>query len=195
MTIIGDVHGKINKYYQIICELKNEKSIQLGDFGFKKEHLWHIENVDYNNHKILFGNHDDTNYLDDNHSLGDSYTFNYKNNKIMTVRGAYSIDKRFRTSNIDWWENEQLSYLEFQEIINQYEEYKPEIMLTHDCPNSIRKLFFNITDNTITSQALETMLEIHQPKLWLFGHHHISVDQIVNGTRFICLKELETFTI
>lgn len=47
----------------------------------------------------------------------------------------------------------------------------------------------------ITSDGLQAMFEIHQPDIWIFGHHHKSIDTIVNGTRFICLKEADYITI
>ena len=42
---------------------------------------------------------------------------------------------------------------------------------------------------------LQMMLNEHEPELWIFGHHHRSVDQYVNNCRFKCLAELETFEI
>lgn len=40
VTLIGDVHGKFDQYYNIV---KNkEYSIQLGDFGFTKDWLFII---------------------------------------------------------------------------------------------------------------------------------------------------------
>jgi hypothetical protein len=35
------------------------------------------------------------------------------------------------------------------------------------------------------------MWETHQPELWIFGHRHVPFDQVANGTRFVCLAELE----
>lgn len=39
------------------------------------------------------------------------------------------------------------------------------------------------------------MLEIHRPKVWVFGHYHIDKDFELNGTRFICLNELSTIDV
>jgi hypothetical protein len=30
----------------------------------------------------------------------------------------------------------------------------------------------------------------HKPKLWIFGHWHVPFDEVIAGTRFICLPEL-----
>ena len=196
MTIIGDVHGKINDYWKLITTLdKNEQSICVGDFGFKKQHDWLIDdsNIDTALHKINFGNHDYYPYLESKHSCKNWYY--YTNYKLMTIRGAKSIDTWHRTEGIDWFTNEELSYLEGKNILNIYETIKPEIVVSHDCPQSIKQSIFGYTDLSITSTILEECLIIHKPKLWIFGHHHQSINTVINNTNFICLDELETYKI
>ena len=180
LLIIGDVHGKINEYWKILqkCD-KRYYSIQVGDFGFSKQHEWHLNNIDYSQHQINFGNHDDYTYLDKPHSLSN---WSISTSGLMTVRGAYSVDKAYRTENVDWWANEELNYEEMQRAIDSYISNKPKIMITHDCPHEARQSLFGITEN-------------HQPELWVFGHHHKSKNEVINGTRFICLAELETMAI
>lgn len=39
------------------------------------------------------------------------------------------------------------------------------------------------------------MFTAHKPKLWLFGHWHMPFDEVVSGTRFICLAELATIDV
>lgn len=189
--IIGDVHGKINAYWKL---LQNHKgmSIQVGDFGLKKKHEWHLKNIDSSLHKINFGNHDDYTYLKERHSLGD---YGEIAKGIMNVRGANSIDKSFRTENLDWWSNEELSYYEMNSAIDFYILKKPRVMITHDCPKEVKKELFGISDKSMTTNGLQAMFEAYQPDLWIFGHNHRSKNEIINGTRFICLAELETMTI
>lgn len=193
ILVIGDVHGKIDEYYKIIQKYKPEFSIQIGDFGFKKEHEWFLKNVNYFSNKVLFGNHDDYKFLNGKHSLGNYF---YENKfKVMTVRGANSIDKQYRIEGFSWWSNEELSYQEMNEAIEVYSKNKPKIMLTHDCPQSIREKVFGIYDKSITSMGLQSMLELHKPDLWIFGHHHKSIDIVTDGVRFKCLNELEVFEL
>ncbi len=192
MIVIGDVHGKVDAYYKKIQ--KHKETIQVGDFGFAKQHQWHLENVK-GKHYINFGNHDDTTFVNERHSLRD---YGMYNSEIMTVRGAFSIDKQYRTEGVSWWANEELNYTQMEAAVEYYAQSKPSIMITHDCPSSVRKELFGINDEdnkTLTTQGLQAMFEIHQPKLWLFGHHHESKNEVINGTRFICLAELETFKI
>jgi len=194
MIIIGDIHGKISEYQKIIE--KHSSSLQLGDFGFKSQYEWYINNIDMNRHKIIMGNHDDTNYL--------KYTngnFSYDvSNEIFSIRGAMSIDKSKRISGIDWFENEELNYLESMEVMDEYEKIKPKIVVSHDCPAFVAEEFFGFPQNDInykskTRTFLNVLYDIHKPELWIFGHNHKHIDSIINGTRFICLAELETFVL
>lgn len=193
LLIIGDVHGKINEYWKILQKWdKRHCSIQVGDFGFSKQHEWHLKNIDYSQHQINFGNHDDYTYLDKPHSLSN---WSISTSGLMTVRGAYSVDKAYRTENVDWWANEELNYEEMQRAIDSYIFNKPKIMITHDCPHEAREKLFGINEKSITTNGLQAMFENHQPELWVFGHHHKSKNEVINGTRFICLAELETMTL
>lgn len=190
LLVIGDVHGNLYDYENILKKCSCS-SIQVGDFGFSKHHKWHLKNINYTQHKINFGNHDDYTYLREFHSLGD---FSIRTD-MMTVRGAFSIDKICRTENISWWSNEELNYEEMQKAIDFYILNKPKIMITHDCPQEVRKTLFKINEKSITSNGLQIMFEAHQPELWIFGHHHKSKNELINNTRFVCLKELETMVL
>ena len=199
ITIVGDVHGKINEYHDIIqaCDY----SICVGDFGFKREWDWFLDNIfdsTKNQHWINPGNHDygpnmryQINGSTGNYSYFDQFD-------IFTVRGADSIDKHLRTNGIDWFENEELNYSEQLAAYDSYVFHKPKIMITHDCPQSVMLQLFPISWSYGASQTrtmLDHMLLAHQPDIWLFGHHHRSVNHQINNTRFICLNELETYKI
>lgn len=194
MIIIGDVHGRTDEYYKIIQSTK-ENTIQLGDFGFYKHHTWFLENVDFKKHKVSFGNHDDYTFLDKPHSLGDYSMQMEKDQVLMTVRGAYSIDQNRRAPYIDYWPNEEFNQKEAKKAFTRYKAFKPNIMITHDCPHSVREHMFDITDKSITTDLLEEMLQFHSPDVWIFGHHHQSRDEVIGKTQFICLNELETYKI
>jgi len=193
MRFIGDVHGKIDQYLKIIADC--DESIQVGDMGVGFVPLPETPFNDYNvEHYFIRGNHDNlSEALYFGNYLVDSQYWNEFGNIYMFVGGAESIDKHYRTEGVDWWRDEELSYAEFQEVINRYEQLKPNVMVTHDCPQSIvgyLKLSA-INDVSATRQALQTMLDIHRPQLWVFGHWHKSLDITIDGTRFVCLNELE----
>lgn len=190
LIIIGGVHGKVNRYWDIIKTHKGT-SIQVGDFGFKPHHLWHHVNVDAKKHQINFGNHDDYSFINYSHSLGD---FSYaEESELMTIRGAFSIDRHIRTEGLDWWKEEEMNYKEMQKAVDFYLEKKPKIVISHDAPHSVRERYFKIKDKSLTTNGLQVMFEQYQPELWIFGHHHKSLSRVYKNTHFICLSELEVF--
>lgn len=195
ITLIGDVHGKYEKYHRILSRTEeNPYTLQIGDFGFKYDTL---KNVDHTKHLILPGNHDNYdicyNYP---HFLPDyGYMVNFNGIDFFYYRGAYSIDRIYRTVGIDWWEQEQLKIEDFMKARELYRQIKPDVVFTHDCPQSLYSYLLppeaKIYEN-ITSWALEELFNIHQPKFWRFGHFHKSWRKVINGTDFRCLNELET---
>lgn len=185
MRFIGDVHAKFSKYIGL---LNCDQSIQVGDFGVGFASIPDISI----NHRFIRGNHDNplmcgdyVNYIKDG-TIEDDMFF---------CGGANSVDKHLRKVGIDWWEDEELSITEFMDIISLYENNKPKIMITHDCPKMVSQRMVSRVNPSRTGQAFDSMFELHQPDVWIYGHYHMSFDQIINGTRFICLNELEYIDI
>ena len=183
MRFIGDVHGFMANYLLITdgCD----ESIQLGDMGFGF--------VDFPimplNHTFIRGNHDNPqlcrqslNWIPDG----------LVEDGMMFIGGAFSIDKHLRTPFIDWWPDEELSVQELQNLIDRFETEKPAVMITHDCPSIFLPLLHSHhwEDGSRTRAAFNTMLEIHRPDLWIFGHHHVSMKGKAEGVEFIALAEL-----
>ena len=199
MLIIGDVHAKTEQYKQLLHKFNYPDSIQLGDFGFKAEHDWFLKNIfdpqDTSKHRILFGNHDYLPYVEKDYSLKNWSYFLIEKKSVFTIRGANSVDRNRRTQGLDWFENEQLTYAQMQECIDTYARCRPKIVLSHDCPKQISYELFNVDDNSCTSQGLQQIFEIHKPELWIFGHHHKFVEKVIDGTKFVCLGELQTYWI
>lgn len=197
ISILGDVHGKYKRLHEIIREKDRYPYIvQIGDLGFDFSTL---DNVDPDEFKIVGGNHD--NYdkiINIPHYLGDYGYTSLNGVNFFFYRGAYSIDRQYRTIGIDWWAQEQLKVEDFLKARELYRDVKPDIVLTHDCPESIAPYVpppgVQIYQNT-TNWALQELFNIHQPKIWRFGHHHRSWNMNVNGTNFRCLNELEVETI
>lgn len=191
MTIIGDVHGKLDQYKEITdnCAF----SICVGDFGFQKEWDWHHENIG-GCHEINMGNHDYLPYLYSHPASLRNYNY-FPSFGVFSVRGAFSIDKIHRTEGLDWFPNEELTYQEGLHCFDEYCKIKPKIVISHDCPQSVCYSLFGIYQKSDTRNLLQAMFEEHEPELWVFGHHHESKDIAFGKTRFICLNELETFEI
>ena len=199
VLLIGDVHGKVNEYNGILNNAFVEEindTIQLGDFGFQKQHDWFIENVHVGNHKILFGNHDYYPYLDKPYSLGNfGYIEEYD---LFYIRGAWSIDYRYRVLGRDLFENEELNIQESNECIQLYKEIKPKYVISHDCPLMVYPSVITNTGkirNSSTPRLLDELFRTHRPEEWYFGHHHNSKTINMNNTKFQCLNELETYIL
>jgi len=197
ITVIGDVHGKYERYHKIVRQTETHPyTIQLGDFGFKYETL---KNVDSTKHLILPGNHDNYSMCYRYpHFLGDYGYSSLNKVEFFYYRGAYSIDRQYRTIGIDWWENEQVSIDQFMKARELYRQVKPNIVITHDCPETISLQMLRLDQRqyqNMTGWALNELWNIHQPKLWIFGHYHQSRIMQYGDTKFVCLDELETYGI
>lgn len=200
IRFVGDVHGKWYAYEQLIRS-SPFPTIQVGDFGcgFNNSHWPSIEKLHTKgNHNFIRGNHDDParckqmpGFINDGTII----------DNMMFMGGAWSIDAHNRTVGIDWWEDEEISYTDFSQLIETYNVIKPEIVVTHDFPcAAAAQMFFQKGEgvrsvaahySTRTATAFQHMFELHQPRLWIGGHWHYNVSQTINGTRFICIAELE----
>ncbi len=215
---IGDVHGKIWDYQKRLKEEvgPHDWSIQVGDMGVG---FADVKLPPMQRHKFFRGNHDSpekcwrhANYIGD-YGYVDQFGINstdprvWKPNgfgnilttsKVFWVAGASSIDRQHRTEGVSWWSNEELNYVQANRTIDLYKAVKPNIVLSHDCPQSVfcNMFCYPYTEPaSSTRRLLQALLEIHQPSLWIFGHHHASRRKTIDSVEFICLGELESFHI
>jgi len=197
ITILSDVHGKKRRLNEVIRQTKrHEYIVQLGDLDFNYDHL---NSVDPNNFKVIGGNHDNYDTIANMpHYLGDFGYSSLNGIDFFFIRGAYSIDRAYRTVGINWWDKEQLTIDQFDECFKLYAEIKPDIIISHDCPEFLTRELIPLgapVYHNCTSWALGEIYKIHQPKQWFFGHYHISWENQVGNTLFKCLNELETYIL
>ena len=191
---IGDVHGNMDSYRKL---RGNVSSVQVGDFGIGFIKPSEIPAQDMGNlHRFIRGNHDNPHlcpeipgYISDGTVEGD----------VMYIGGAHSIDWHDRTPGIDWWFEEELTIAEFSKIIDIYEKVKPRVVVSHDCPLEVswelfkRHFKFQYEHKSVTGQAFDAMFEIHQPDFWFFGHWHQTRQEMINGTKFVCIGIDQSF--
>lgn len=202
IRFIGDVHGKFRRYRELIRDVP--ASIQVGDMGvgFRRmrgsEAVWSsnppFDAMARGEHFFIRGNHD-------NPAVCRQHRFWIEDgavhNGVFCVGGAVSIDRAWRTAGLDWWPEEELSYAELDTLIERYSVIRPEIVCTHDCPESVAGDILaafdmrKIEDGSRTRVALQRMLEIHEPAVWVFGHWHVPLRVRRGRTTFQCLAELE----
>ena len=163
-----------------------------------------MEDVCPIHHKILAGNHDNYEEKDGKfilqtpHFLGDFGVYTVPNyGDFFFVRGGYSIDWKYRKEGRDWWAKEQLSYSQGLEALKLYEAIKPNFVISHECPTSVIDLVAigktwngEVIRPSSTAELLDQMWEIHKPKMWIFGHFHRDWTDLIEGTTFCCLDEL-----
>lgn len=199
---IGDVHGYKNELALVLNNIPDNVTsvVQVGDMGvgMGQSDYWHESLEDMLqavNGRFIRGNHDSPSQCKEMHTwINDGRI----ENDVMFIGGAWSIDYQWRTEGLDWWRDEELSTEQFYGLISVYDYVRPRVMVTHDCPLSVSnklfiergKSFSGAQYKTRTGSALEEMFTIHKPALWIFGHWHCNTDEVIDGTRFICLNEL-----
>ncbi len=191
MRFIGDIHGELFHYMNIINGAT--ESVQVGDFGvgFMNEYDFMDNLHEDGRHKFIRGNHDDPALCKERVGYIEDGTYDPERD-IFYAGGAWSIDWKWRTPGYSWWVDEELSDEEFEIVAKKYAEAKPRIMVTHDAPESVSfSMFIEGTGKpwfrTRTAEWLEYMWSLHKPEIWLFGHWHIDRDEVIDGTRFLCL--------
>jgi len=200
IRFIGDVHGspkngKWDSYLDLIDDIPN--SVQIGDLGFAYYFL-QDEKIDSDKHKFFGGNHDNYDLIFKSpHSLDDFGMVTLGDVDFYYVRGAFSVDHWWRVPMVNIWPNEELSIGQFETAQRDYENAKPDLMVTHDCPNVVRDKILSDGGGigygkikTTTGQGLQNMLDSHRPAVWIFGHWHMDLKFEIDGVEFIGLKEL-----
>jgi Icc-related predicted phosphoesterase len=153
----------------------------------------HLRELDPLNHCFVPGNHDNYHALPAHALEGTHGICKLGDFEFMYVRGALSVDKHHRLIDVSWWEEEEMMYEDGLKTIAFALKNKPKVILSHDCP-------FSVYDRVVTNEyklvgsrtatILQSIFELHQPDLWVFGHHHKDIKFEVDGTTFICLNEL-----
>lgn len=193
ITVIGDVHGKIDSYLDI-CQRENEAgydTICVGDVGFQKDHNILLEKLNHQKNKVNFGNHDYwPRVAIAPYSLG-RFSFN---RGILTFAGAFSIDKQYRTPGLDWFPEEQTNFAEFGRFVTDF-HYKPvHTVISHEAPQTVVRELWGYSSD-MTREMLDVILKLYKPSRWFFGHHHQSRSIELSGCKFRCLAELEEYRI
>lgn len=113
---------------------------------------------------------------------GGEYTIAGK--KTIVIGGAYSVDKYYRLSRAryggftGWFEDEQLSADEMQEIQSRVSGDRYDLVLTHTAPITWEPsdLFLRGIDQSMVDKSMEVWLGKLADEitwgLWMFGHYH-----------------------
>jgi len=199
--ILGDSHGDFDwlKKMSKKAVLSNQSIIVAGDVGIgfpadcvRDFAYLNDEQLTYppvfpSNFKFIRGNHDKPslsrqhpNYLGDYGYIEEADLF--------YVSGAESYDRDMRIPGISWWDDEELSYEELQQMIDLFEKTKPKYVISHDCPKHPEHIpFCGFYGSGRTGQALWQCYEMHKPMIHVFAHHHRTKVTQVGKTKFVCV--------
>ena len=204
--------GWVRKRLLDFADLGITKILQLGDFGLfssnnADKYLHRVNKILAENGQTLFvtlGNHEDYvrvsrfQTLQDGENAGWQYEKAYPNIlfaprphrwewsgvSFVSLGGANSIDRIYRTENISWWPGEQIS---LGEVWNTREGGHADVFLAHDCPSGVPLFgghkagtgnwgYEDIAYAVKSRDSLRDAVDVVKPDLLLHGHYHFLAD-------------------
>ena len=191
ITFVGDVHAKFEAFKRIGDRYPLDLIIQVGDLGLGfADHAVLDHTMGW---RFIRGNHDHPDIAAIHPCYMGDYGY-WIDNDLFYASGAYSIDAHLRVNGLDWWGSEELSITDWYAAIDLYGEMFPKIVVTHDCPTVAAPDYVRYSHRkSRTQQALDALWDTWAPELWVFGHHHSHIRNVIEGTQFVGLAELECY--
>ena len=220
IVFVGDVHGRFDLLRSLIDKTKCTAVVVAGDFGFWLNYAYHKyehELGDPFKVPVYFvdGNHEHHDMLTDLvdmhgvHSPIDvgnnafyiprGCVFELGGYRICGAGGAFSIDYMLRVPHRSWFEQEQFTTDDLKKFDrNQH----VDIVVSHTCPFAIFDQLVDSlpmyidNDQFASEKALDSVLTMYKPNLWIFGHwHHQGTYKHENTTFHLLnmLRDHETF--
>jgi len=211
IIVIGDIHGRFEKLNEFISKEQPDIILQVGDNAY----YWGKDNtgrIKPKNTKIYFipGNHENWDMFEEKVGrygkdpieveknifmcpIGSTLEIN--NQIILFVGGADSIDKHYRVPKVSWWEQEILTFKDYEYIEQNIK--KVDIVISHTCPayfNVGMQYYDKLQDPT--RKVLNLICQKYEPRIWMFGHWHLykKGKYKETGTKWICLNMIEEET-
>jgi hypothetical protein len=218
IVYIGDLHGNFDfiRWWLKQGDHKNVTIIQVGDFGigFKptiEDNVLQLLNKELGTREsillVIRGNHDNPSYFDGNHDyefikfLPDYTTMEIDGLNHLFIGGALSIDRKVRTTGIDYWEDEG-----FMKNLDKISDIKNiDVVVTHTAPNFVEPFGFNgivahyaLNDGTLLEEltrerdAITEVFDLLQKnnniQYHFYGHFHYDTKNLVNGCTHVMLN-------
>jgi predicted phosphodiesterase len=109
---------------------------------------------------------------------------------VMSMGGAYSIDKNYRTPFVSWWPQEMITHAEVDRALTNAEGKKIDVMLTHDAPitdtlaEMIDRYGYKEDPHSHSNRVvLGRIVEEVNPRDLFHGHYHWRYDDKFNDGR------------
>lgn len=118
----------------------------------------------------------------------DGGEYNIIGKKILTIGGAYSVDKFYRISRgWKWVANEMLNSDERASILDKIYDKEYDIVCTHTCPidwEPVDLFLSGIDQNSVPKDMERFLSDVKRYityKKWYFGHYHADREQWDNS--------------
>lgn len=117
------------------------------------------------------------------------------------IGGAWSIDgvtgawPNSRVVGVNWWEDEELSHSEWEDIFKSLEGREKEIhtILAHDFPIEVVGTILGPGKRVFNTRTGDYLSELHERlpnvKMHVGGHYHVHKDFTYNNRRFVVLPD------
>jgi predicted phosphodiesterase len=210
IMVMGDVHMDFRTMNKLLSRKKPDMVLQVGDFGYwpqsKPENIYRRNNPKYPKRLPvprppcpvywIDGNHEDHDSLDGRttdelwpgvfYMPRGSHMLLPDGRRVLFIGGAASHDKALRTPGRDWFEQEQITQ---RDLDNIDFNLKYDIVISHTMPTvfGLRELLGldRQCDRRDSSEnALDIVYEAIRPKLWYFGHWHACKTGYIEDTRW-----------
>lgn len=134
MKILGDIHTDVGRLARLM-QKTDDQVLCVGDVGIGLGKMGQSP-VLPDGFFFIRGNHDNPYWCKKHPQFVADYGM-WRG--IFVIGGAKSVDPdiAWRTENVNWWRDEQLSYMECQSALEAYEKAKPRIVVSHDAPASL----------------------------------------------------------
>lgn len=221
--LVGDTHSVIS-VFNILDKIPEKSDIvHMGDFGLGfKNRVADITDLNNLNSKllekeqrllVLRGNHDNPYFWSEIFSKENPYqrihflkSYSYGkflDKKILFVGGGISIDRCYRTLNINYWRDEGT-----EEVPPSLD--KVDIVLSHDAPSYFNhptetlqreRPIFCALDNKLIAESfaqrdkIDKIVELSKPSEFFSGHFHNEIQEEKRGVKYRCLNCEEIYKL
>ncbi len=180
LIILGDVG--INYYLDISDERLKQylNDFKIKIFCIRGNHEERPENIRTYKEAIMFGGKV---YIEKDYPnlifAKDGEIYNIDGKSVLVIGGAYSVDKEYRLLyGYNWFNNEQLTKKEMDNILNKVKNKHYDIVLTHTCPLKYepKEVFIKGLDQSKIDKSMEEFLDKIEDVItydkWYCGHYH-----------------------
>ncbi len=219
--ITGDKHGDFNSIFDFCYKFKTTRKdimIVLGDAGINyfansKDYILKNSLLQYPiTFFLIHGNHEERPENIDSYKkkkfhggivyyeeeypnllfAKDAEIYNFNNNKVLVIGGAYSVDKPYRLLyGYNWYPSEQPSLKTKNKVLEVLKKNnnKIDVILSHTCPFKYipREVFISGVDQSSVDNSLEYYLDDIENntdyKYWYCGHFH--TEKKIDKIRFM----------